>query len=297
MQLNAHCSTKNGQTTPLDVCSILDFVLDNTFTELKIRIFFHIIKSLSTLMSVIAHRSPELRRLDITICTISSINPQLELPALKNHLEQPNSNLKSLTRLSIYHHYHTDVFSVSIGSEDQPYEPILGIIAKRCPVLINLSVRGLRLCIKRDLLELLLGDYVTDKLTPFNNVSLWSNDVVLKSLRVPQEFLTPLSSTIQKIELLCLCSTSYCLCNRSSHQSALSFAVAHLLEVQNIQCGQSSTSSSKICSELIEDYRVSFEIGYREAAAFVGESDVIGFPAYLSGKSCFPFYIFPFIKC
>jgi len=253
----------------------------------------HLIKSVSALLSVIAHQCPQLKKLDIQFCT--TFNPQLEQPVVEIPVEQPNSKLNSLTSISLYHHYHTDVDGVPIiGDEDQPYVPILGIIAKRCPVLINLSVRGLRLCIKRDLLELLLGDYVTDKLTPFKNVSLWSNDVVLKSLRVPQEFLTPLCSTLQKIELLCLCSTFYCLCNRSSHQSALSFAVAHLLEVQNIQCGQSSTSSSKICSELIEDYRVSFEIGYREAAAFVGDSDIIGFPAYLSGKSCCPF---TFIKC
>jgi len=237
MKLNAHCFTKNGQT-PLNVFAILDYLLDKEFTELEIRIPYHIIKALSTLLSVIAHRSPKLKRLDIRFCTI--FNPQYEQPALKNHLEQPNSNLKSLTSLSIYHHYHTDVPGVSIGDEDQPYEPILGIIAKRCPVLTNLSGRGLRLCIKRDLLELLLGDYVTDKLTPFDN-TLWSYDEVLKSVRVPQEFLTPLCSTLQKIELLCLCSTSFCFCHLSLHQSVLSFALAHLLEVQHIQCGQSST--------------------------------------------------------
>jgi len=221
------------------------------------------------------------------LCTISSIVPQLEQPAIENSLKQPNSNLKSLTSLSIYH-YHTDEFGVSIGGGDQPYLPILGIISKRCPVLINLSVRGLRLCIKRDILELLLGDYMIHQLIPFEN-SLWSNDVVLKSLRIPKEFLTPLCSTLQKIELLCLCSTSDCSYFRyADYQIVLQFAAVHVEELQFIQFGQSITASSVKLLEFIKRYRRSFDKVYREVAAFVGESNLIGFPTYLSGKPCCP---------
>ena len=168
VQLNEHCFTKNGQT-PLDVCAILDCVLDNTFTELEIRVPYHIIKSFSALLSVIAHRSPQIEEAWNHILHHQRINPQLEQPAVENSLKQPNSKLKSLTSLALSSH-HTDEVGVPIGDEDQPYVPILGIIAKRCPVLINLSVRGLRLCIKRDLLELLLGDYMIDQLSPLTTL-------------------------------------------------------------------------------------------------------------------------------
>jgi len=136
VELNAQYFTKNGQT-PLDVCAILDCVLAEEFTELEIIIPYHIIKALATLLSIIAHRSPKPKRLEVTLCTISSIVPQLKQPAIENSLKQPNSNLKHLTNLSIYH-YHIDEFGVSIGGGDQPYVPILGIVANRCPVLTNL---------------------------------------------------------------------------------------------------------------------------------------------------------------
>ncbi len=122
MKLNAHCFTKNGQT-PLNVFAILDYLLDKEFTELEIRIPYHIIK-IATLLSIIAHRSPKVERLEITLCTISSISPQLEYPALKNPLEQSNSSLKSLTKLSIYH-CHTECLESLLAVEISLTSPSL----------------------------------------------------------------------------------------------------------------------------------------------------------------------------
>ena len=161
-------------------------------------------------MSIIAHRSPKLESLHITFCTVSGISPQLEQPSTQpspstrkvDPLDPPNSisnsTLKCLTSLSLHRSY-TDVNGVPmlVGTA-QPYEPIFGIIAKSCPLLTNLSVIGLRFCIKRDLLELLLGDIIAHQFSPFDN-SLWSNDVVLNSLRISKEYLAPLCSTLQKI--------------------------------------------------------------------------------------------------
>jgi len=137
---------KNG-STPLDVCAILDWVLDEDFTDLEIDIPYQTIKSLSSLMSVIAHRSPKLKSLQITFYTISGISPPLEPPPRKVDPLEPNSIstslLKYLTSLSL-HHRDTGVDGFPVCSAEEPYEPILGIVAKSCPVLINLSVRGLR---------------------------------------------------------------------------------------------------------------------------------------------------------
>jgi len=47
--------------------------------------------------------------------------------------QQPKIFDKAL-HLSLSHR----VFGVSIGGGDQPYVPILGIVANRCPVLTNL---------------------------------------------------------------------------------------------------------------------------------------------------------------
>ena len=274
----------------MDVCSILDCVLDDTFTKLEIRIPYETIKCFSTLMSVIAHRSPKLETLQITFC---SLYPQLQQshtePPFNKRKEDPMeltdsisiSPLKCLTSLAL-HHRHTNVVGrANIIADDLPYEHILGIVAKYCPVLADLSVRGLCLRVKRDLLELILGDYATDQLSPFDN-SLWSGDEVLPSLRVPKEFLTPLCSTLQKIELICLChKISYCFCYRSFHNSVFPFVSANLPELQTVKCGRSSTTPS-------------FNIGFQRESAALGDVEInfIGFPTFLSGKllrifSCF----------
>ena len=123
------------------------------------------------------------------------------------------------------------------------------------------------------------------QLIPFDN-SLWSNDGVMNGyFRIPKEFLTPLCSTLQKIELLCLCSTSDCSYFRyADYHIVLQFAAVHVEGLQFIQFGQSITSSSVKLLESIKRYRRSFDKVNREVAAFVGESNLIGFPAYLSGK-------------
>ena len=54
----------------LDICAILDCILDPSFPELDITIPNSAIKLCPAMMSVIAHRSPELAKLDVEFSTI-----------------------------------------------------------------------------------------------------------------------------------------------------------------------------------------------------------------------------------
>jgi len=61
-----------GEITFLDVCAVLDCVLDEYFiTSLQIHIPYPVIKNFAKLMSTIACRSPNLKELSIFFSTIS----------------------------------------------------------------------------------------------------------------------------------------------------------------------------------------------------------------------------------
>ena len=54
----------------LDICAVLDCVLDPTFSELDINVPNSAIKLFPAMMSVIARRSPELAKLEVEFSTI-----------------------------------------------------------------------------------------------------------------------------------------------------------------------------------------------------------------------------------
>jgi len=50
---------------PLDVCAVLDCLLDGDFTALELNLSSQTIKAFSSLLAIIAHRSPKLKDLVI----------------------------------------------------------------------------------------------------------------------------------------------------------------------------------------------------------------------------------------
>jgi len=208
-----------------DIPAVLDCILDERFleeqNELKLKIPFLSMKTISKLLSVIGHRCPGLEYLEIRFHGgYKPIDSSDGLIALEQIQQVPTlSSLRSLT--------------LNFNGMN-PYESswdcntsVLGIIGKFCPTLSNLSYYGISLR-KKDVLELIFvgdlaailfpsyefyemsEDYLDSLLgsvfgKPPNGTKStfdgnWSRDSVLPGLRVPPEFLNPLCSTLRKFD-------------------------------------------------------------------------------------------------
>ena len=181
----------------MDEFTQLNSVLDEHFEELTINTPVPRFDSLSTLLSIINRRSPNLKGLFISFLNTSYKLANLSSP--ESLIAAQDFHLGCLTSLSL--NYDTSVIT-SITYED-PYsgnishQSILSLVGKFCPALIKLNVSlGFPLK-KEDLLGLVLdikSNVITDN-------ERWNEDQVLVGLQIPPEYLNPLCLTLQKLTL------------------------------------------------------------------------------------------------
>lgn len=120
---------QNGQLVP-DVCTFLDCILTEDFLELKICILNPSFDTFSTLLSVIACRAPELKKLEIDFLGKFNFS-------FISQLTSSSYLLRSLDHLSLTNHGLAQLDLASIL-----YYSLLGIIGKCCPVLTRLEATG-----------------------------------------------------------------------------------------------------------------------------------------------------------
>jgi len=208
-----------------DIPAVLDCILDERFleelNELYLQIPFLSMKSISKLLSVVGHRCPGLRYLEITFRPgYDPIDSSDGLVALEPIQQGPTlSSLQSLILHFEGNPYETSRWDCNTS--------VLGIIGKCCPTLSYLSYNGITLR-KKDVLELIfVGDLAAILFPSYEFYEMseaesdmfvrrvfgeppngtrpafdgnWSRDSVLPGLRVPPEFLNPLCSTLREIE-------------------------------------------------------------------------------------------------
>ncbi len=126
----------NGQHLVPDVCTFLGCILTEDFLELKICFLNSSFDSFSMLLSVIASRAPELKKLEIDFLGNLNFSPsQLTSSSL----------LPSLNHLSLTNH-GTTWDGLAPRNQSDPvsflYHSLLGIIRKCCPVLTRLEATG-----------------------------------------------------------------------------------------------------------------------------------------------------------
>jgi len=191
-----------------DICTILDSILDDSFSELSINIPYSAIKLFPWIMPIIGWRCPTLEKLVVSFCRITPAPILMEMEvqsAVTTCQAYSNSILHCLTTLTISYTEITSnggremqfIRKVSLHAVDEPRQSILGVVSKWCPALTTLKVRGFHFR-KRDFFALLFGEWNV-ALFPTDKNKKWSHDSVIKVLRVPSEFLTPLCFTLKQL--------------------------------------------------------------------------------------------------
>ena len=286
----------------LDICAVLDCVLDPTFFELDINVPNSAIKLFPAMMSVIARRSPELAKLEVEFSTIifyydegSDTETILKIevgPAVTT--SQSQALLPSLTNLEISHsqHYHysydgsnelTIGYSdyIPLNDVDKPHQSILSTIAQCCPALTELSICCFHLR-KRDFFALLLGEW-NDVLFPIE-CDRFRDDSVLKSLKIPSEFLSPLCFTLKELFL-------YHSDKSTPSVATFAFAMRHLSKLKSITDKWIDIADIlKFIHKMkgMETKQAEFEEFCRESALCTGRKrKLIGPFCFLSGNSSF----------
>jgi len=262
-----------------DVCTILDSALDECFTKLEISIPYSTVKLFPLVMSIISRRSPQLEKLAVTFCTIKPVTPKLaEISEMEVHpavmASQSDFRLHCLTKLSLSY----SVYScrngwvmmyvspqVPLSAVDGPSQSILGTVAKVCPTLAELDIRGFHVW-KQDLFDLLLGEW-NESLFPTDSLQ-WSDDSTIKGLKVPSEFLTPLCFTLKKL----LFHSDRDADAPTPSDSMCTFVLRHLPHLEEFLLRADSVKVVKAFyqTEMIESKQAEFEDHCRYVADRIG---------------------------
>ena len=247
---------ENGthERIPLDVCAVLDCLLDDDFTALELNLPSQTIKVFSSLLAIIAHRSPKLKEL---VIKFNKVGLRLEAaftdgPPTKKMKLEPDSNsshslLPSLSSISLLYTEPGSSGVPLLYADETGNQSILSIVGKSCPALSKLLVSNFRFR-KQDALGLILGDFADVLFSPDNQK--WIENSVLQSLWVPKEFQSPLCSSLAKLELYCLCpdaSWKDCICYNSFSKTAYAFTLRHLRNLKSVSFHKSTREFQKDC--------------------------------------------------
>lgn len=240
----------------------MDCILDSSFVQLEINIYFSSYESFSTLLFIIGQRCPKLRELTITFQPDQGTRNTPEFPSFLRHFKDHQRYLSCLTSLTIDGNnlvqfpHHENIHN--------NYQSIFGIIGKFCPSLFKLSIYNI--CFwKRDILALIIVEEIADILFP-NNKDGWSADAVLETLQIPSEFWNPLCFTLQELSFECTNSTrkvmEYDNCILHSLECAYlmkAFALRHLpkLQIFEMKKEKNSVLSSVMAVKILSDFQMS----------------------------------------
>lgn len=260
--------------TVRDICLDYDCLLDMHKISMVVPTPFPVpsLESLSTLMSIIAHRSPKLEVLEI------KLHDSLPRTAFQHIAEIPAQpfHLNCLTDLFLQYDYFYEKRSAPYRM-DEFHQSILSIVGEFCPVLPVLYVKGF--CIKKkDILGLIVKPELAEVLFA-STEERWSNDSALSSLRVPSELLNPLCSTLTQLILKHSCNDSYtkssfpdedCDCHPSVSGSTLAFALRHLPKLLTMDTFIPTSEVVKIlyhAKEIQQQHQKELEELFQDAAS------------------------------
>ncbi len=195
--------------------------MDNSFRELsiKIRVSGDLFQSFSSLIFIIARRAPKLEKLKIYIVNTSGTTSLVTADSLEPIFSN-GSRLLSLKKLVIC---NDDSRQPGLTLMNGSHRSVLSVIGEYCPALDELVVERFTLA-KKDLVGLILGTLV-DIVLPTGEEK-WSEDPVLRNLRISHEFATPLCSTLLSLSL------SNCLVSFIDGSSTLAFLLRHLQKLE-----------------------------------------------------------------
>jgi len=238
--------------------------LDNSFRELsiKIRVSGDLFQSFSSLIFIIARRAPKLEKLKIHVVNTSGTTSLVTADSLEPIFSN-GSQLFSLKELVIR---NDDSHQPGLTLMDASHRSVLSVVGEYCPALTELGVKRFTLA-KKDLVGLILGTLV-DIVLPTGEEK-WSEDPVLRNLRISHEFATPLCSTLLSLSL------EDCLVSFIDGSSTLAFILRHLQKLTGSFKMLQKTSVLKAIKILHDNDRVDedmqqeFEAVCREAAFHV----------------------------
>lgn len=188
----------------LKILTVLDCILDSSFETLAIDLPFSAFNSFSPFMSILTHRSQELKELQIRY--LNAWNRKVTIGNIAEEktssLLLPNQGvLRCLTSLTIDH----ELLFLDLGHRDalreSQHRSVLSIIGKCCPVLTKLTINNM--CMrKKDVLGLIIDGEMANILFP-RDFHGWGHDSIFGGLRVPVEFMNPICFTLQELSLDC----------------------------------------------------------------------------------------------
>jgi len=177
---------------------------------------------------------------------------------------------------------------------DVAAQPILnfGLVGKICPVLAKLEIDG---CWpnKRDIFALIVKEDMAEILFPKDD-RRWSEDEVLLGLRLPEQFLNPLCTTLKEVKIEALYTMYFGFFSRKVKlQSSYAFAIRHLSKLEHADLEDYPTIDLvELLYRIGEVNREGFNEAWREAASRLG-LDVIEPPCFVSGNlNLFPSFLF-----
>jgi len=185
----------------VDLWPFLDSVLDESFDELETHVVFQGAEPNANLISVIAKRSPLLKKLKLNFKFYSASRRSSQDRITLIHSLDGLDSLHHLTSLTLYH---------LAGSYSQS---ILAVIGENCSSLTHLRLVKTNDSIgKHDILAIMLGELLDHLVRPLEHLHEerpflrykeveWFKDAALSRLRVPSEFLTSLCFTLRHLEV------------------------------------------------------------------------------------------------
>ena len=222
-----NCSFPDNFDQKSDIWVFLDCVLDSSFTELETHVVFPKSELNEKLVQIICHHSPNIRTLKLNFEMVMKKTPLEKLKPIVTSL----SSFVHLTSLSLY-------------CLNKRQRNMLNFVGYSCPKLQHFCITGFPI-VKKDILALVIGDALN--LFPVIKEIMLEEESDIHKFRISPEFLTPLCSTLQHLQLEDLGER-----NRLKKSceftglpySAVAFVLCHMKNLHRIDHSSSSVSSA-----------------------------------------------------
>ena len=273
--------TDSEKLTILDVCAILDCILDDASScpKLTLNIPYPSTETFAMVMQTIAHRSPHLEELNFCFIIIgfayevTNHNTQtkeacsVKIPerCLFQCLTVLTFSYSKFQFGNIKENSACGLNGSACTEAEECRDSFFSIIGKLCPVLVKL--RNWRFCInKMDILALIVKEDVADILFPKDN-HRWSEDSTLGGLQFPSEFLNPLCFTLKELLLV----RTHWICIRCGvPESSNAFALRHLRKLEVAKLVGGTVNVVKLLYQMRFVHQRGFEASCMDACSRLG---------------------------
>lgn len=221
----------------IDIWAFLDSILTEDFEELEIDVS-------------LPYQDPDLK----IIPTIARATPELKTLKMNLNLMNKKSVPERLDPLILSLNLLENLTSLSLHCLDEPHKPVLKFIGKSCPSLSHLRISKISY-LGNEILAIILGENFS-LLFPESPKQFWREDVVLKRMTIPTEYLTPMSSSLKELQLHYNATEVHQ--NYSFYYLTIAFALRHLpnLEKMDVLTTEfySMSNAIKTIQESCSDY-------------------------------------------